>query len=410
MGNVIVLNTTFPHLQGFAIDLAKEGLLERYFHAFMVHPEVIDRFDRWSPKIAKSASSKLRLRSVPPEIRETPVHTPAAGSELLRVALIALSARAHIPVSPANSRLIARRNAVLSKSVSSFLSVRNTLLSSYTASYLAFRHANEIGARAILDYPTAHHVYMRNLRDEEVRKWPEWADTWPYSSKNAELGILDEECERANRVVVGSQFASLSFPSALRHKVSIVPYRTMIPIQPASSKSSTPAPGAALNLLFVGQLTLRKGLPYLIEAIRQFSPKEVQCTMVGPIVGTTRWMRELPPNVQIIGKVNRLELPHYYKSSSALILPSIAEGLPNVILEARAFSLPVITTATGGDEVVENGINGLIIESANVDSIVRAIHELLDTERLQALAECQYSRVIVSADHEPEIVTLIKRF
>ena len=68
-------------------------------------------------------------------------------------------------------------------------------------------------------------------------------------------------------------------------------------------------------------------------------------------------------NIQIISKVPHHEIPYYINSSEALILPSEAEGMPNVVLESMSCGIPVISTDVGDvKEFIAHDQNGLIIK------------------------------------------------
>jgi glycosyltransferase involved in cell wall biosynthesis len=87
----------------------------------------------------------------------------------------------------------------------------------------------------------------------------------------------------------------------------------------------------------------------------------------------------------MIGPVPRNELHHYYRRASALVLPSIAEGLPNVIMEALACGLPVITTPTGGDELVTDGHTGYVVPVGNSSALAATLLRLLAPGEIERL-------------------------
>jgi glycosyltransferase involved in cell wall biosynthesis len=78
-------------------------------------------------------------------------------------------------------------------------------------------------------------------------------------------------------------------------------------------------------------------------------------------------------------------------SSTIFILPSYAEGMPMALLEAMSWEMPVIATPVGGiPQVVENGVNGLLVAPGDIDGLAAAIRSLLEDtalcERLGAAA------------------------
>ena len=82
-------------------------------------------------------------------------------------------------------------------------------------------------------------------------------------------------------------------------------------------------------------------------------------------------------NVRFAGRVNAAEKRRLYEESHALFLPSYAEGLPGVVVEAMAFGLPVITRPVGGiPDVLINGDHGFLVESLEPEDFAECILRL----------------------------------
>ena len=121
--------------------------------------------------------------------------------------------------------------------------------------------------------------------------------------------------------------------------------------------------------LYVGKLDQRKGVHLLLKALAY-----VEGSLM--IVGDGPYKSTLETMVRKLGLENRVfftgsippgELVDLYNAASALVLPSLAEGLPLVVLEAMATGLPVVTTEGIADEVVIDGYNGFTFPRANVE-------------------------------------------
>ena len=83
------------------------------------------------------------------------------------------------------------------------------------------------------------------------------------------------------------------------------------------------------------------------------------------------------------GKRNKVEVQSWLNKADIFLLTSVYEGIPNVVLEAMAMELPVVTTKSGGvDEVIEHGIDGLIAPLYDVDAIVLLIEQLINDKTL----------------------------
>lgn len=85
-------------------------------------------------------------------------------------------------------------------------------------------------------------------------------------------------------------------------------------------------------------------------------------------------------------------IANFYQIMDLMVLPSFSEALPNVVLEAMAFKIPVIATSVGGvPEIITDGQNGLLVPSGNPDILAEKMIQLLnDYERLKEFSENAY--------------------
>ena len=155
------------------------------------------------------------------------------------------------------------------------------------------------------------------------------------------------------------------------------------------------AAGAPL-LLSVGRLREKKGFATLIEACRLLrdAGKVVRCKIVGygeehdRLAGLIS-RHGLNDAVQLAGKMTQDELIDLYRSASVFALPcQVAsdgdrDGIPNVLLEAMAMELAVVSTSVSGiPEVIQNGINGLLVKPGDAAVLATAIGSVLDDPAL----------------------------
>lgn len=145
-----------------------------------------------------------------------------------------------------------------------------------------------------------------------------------------------------------------------------------------------------LKLIIVCRLTLEKSVETLIQAVALLKERKipVQLTIVGPI-GFENYYEFLLDRisdlgvkdlVRFTGEVNNREaLLQLYADSDIFVLPSITEGSPKVIPEAMTKGLPIVATRVGGiPELIEDGVNGILIEPRDPVGLANAI-ELLAT-------------------------------
>ncbi|MBN1515452.1 glycosyltransferase family 4 protein [Candidatus Sumerlaeota bacterium] len=145
------------------------------------------------------------------------------------------------------------------------------------------------------------------------------------------------------------------------------------------------------RLLFVGNISPRKGVIFLLEAVRLLRQggRDICLTLVGEgtllaKLKTEVARTEMSNAVEFAGRVPfGPRLWEYYKSHDIFILPSVAsEGRPKVIMEAMAKSCPVIATRIGSvSGMIEQNHNGLLIQPGSSREIVQAVEFLLDNPK-----------------------------
>jgi glycosyltransferase involved in cell wall biosynthesis len=149
------------------------------------------------------------------------------------------------------------------------------------------------------------------------------------------------------------------------------------------------------NLLFVGRLEKVKGVDFLIQALPRIISAFPQTTLTiigdgshkAALVDLAKSYR-LERYIHFTGWVENKELDVYYQKASMVLVPSIfVEAFGIVILEAMSAGKPVIGTRVGGiPEIIEDGVNGYLVEPKNSEQIAeKVIHLFQEEEILQAL-------------------------
>jgi len=148
--------------------------------------------------------------------------------------------------------------------------------------------------------------------------------------------------------------------------------------------------GRALRLLFVGTWLDRKGIYYLRDAFEALAPRNhgLSLTVAGCLTEPERvneWF-SVPARdgVNVIPFVPREKMPALYAEHDIFVFPSLAEGMPLVLLEAMAAGMPVVTTETCGmADVVEDEQNGLLIKPADAAAFADAVERLIESPELR---------------------------
>ena len=214
-----------------------------------------------------------------------------------------------------------------------------------------------------------------------------WSDA-PFPVRRA----IDRLFAESNHIVVmGRHWARVigdHVPSATS-KISILPNAT-----PATSNAQEVARDGRVRISCLGQLGKRKGTPQLIEALQRLADRS---DWTATIAGDGN-VAEVRSRIENLGLNDRVDVPGWLGAAAVeqllcqtdvLVLPSFAENLPMVILEAFAHGVPVISTPVGAiPEIVKDGRNGLLVEVGDVAALANAITQLLDdTEMRLALGQ-----------------------
>ncbi|MCZ6766680.1 MAG: glycosyltransferase family 4 protein [bacterium] len=148
-------------------------------------------------------------------------------------------------------------------------------------------------------------------------------------------------------------------------------------------------PDESVAFAFIGGLTRRKGLDVLIDALAKLSDRAV-VIVAGDGEEKTRLEKAAETlseaSVRFVGSLSRREVGNLLCAVDALVVPSFMEGLPYVILEAMACSLPVIATDVNGiPEAVDAGRTGLLVPAGDADAMRDALEHFLSnaSERLE---------------------------
>ena len=148
------------------------------------------------------------------------------------------------------------------------------------------------------------------------------------------------------------------------------------------------------NIIFVGQLSVRKGLHYLFEILNKLGNKKIKLHIVGTETSDTKFLKKLidsdfQDNVIFYGHQNHEKLNILFNKANLFVLPSIEEGMAIVTLQSIASGCPVVVTEnTGSKEFIEKYNCGKVISRDKISSLADVILELMeDKNKLKDLKE-----------------------
>jgi len=155
--------------------------------------------------------------------------------------------------------------------------------------------------------------------------------------------------------------------------------------------------------IFVGRLVGDKGINELITAFKKFDTTDsIKLLLVGPFEQeldplSVDTLHEINSNTNIISVGFQKEVRSYFAIADALVFPSYREGFPNVVLQAGAMSLPcIVTDINGSNEIIIDGINGLIISPKNHEELHEAMLKLVNDNLLREYLQNNSRKMIVS--------------
>lgn len=187
-------------------------------------------------------------------------------------------------------------------------------------------------------------------------------------------------------------------------------------LEPAMFATPPNPPPAARRLACVGRLVEQKGQLLLVESARMLAAQGVDFELV--LVGDGPMRREIEAlierqhlrnRVRITGRISSEQLRDEILAARALVLPSFAEGLPMVIMEAMALRRPVISTFVAGvPELVQPPEHGWLVPAGDVDALAAAMRACLDAplDTLIRMGEAAYARARERHDVEKQAVQL----
>lgn len=159
-------------------------------------------------------------------------------------------------------------------------------------------------------------------------------------------------------------------------------------------------PGAGLDLLFVGRLVGVKGLFVLLDALARLGRRDLRLTLIGD--GADRAAleaeaRRLGIEARFLGYRSQSAVADALREADALVLPSFAEGVPVVLMEAAASGLPVVATRVAGvEELVCDGESGIVVPPGDAAALAGALERLADMPPAMRGKMGQAGRAIVA--------------
>ena len=233
---------------------------------------------------------------------------------------------------------------------------------------ITFQKAKQEGIQCLYDLPIPFYKMTRRIMSEEAEMFPEISSsiqsihdpTWKLDRK-------EQEVQLADHIFVASSVTkqSLIEIGINTQKISVIPYGA-----PVSTFHPRTKHDQMFRAIFVGRVSPRKGVHYLLQAWQELMLSDAELVLVGSNLFPSGWLEKYQDIIHHVPSVPHLQLNQYYSSANVLVFPSLVEGFGLVILEAMACGIPVITTPnTGGIDILTNSVEGFIIPIRDVDAL-----------------------------------------
>lgn len=280
-----------------------------------------------------------------------------------------------------------------------------------TASRELFDVARAEGRRCIVEQTILPYRLISGLLQREAEDWPGWQPVEHLARADHLDARETAEWTLSDRIVAGSAFVAegLIRCGTPPEKIRVIPYG--VDLARFAGRPPSPAPETdPLRIAFIGEAGLRKGAPYLLEALGHLGSRRVKCRFAGHIALSPERLSAFKDVAEFLGPVPRLEIHKLFDWAQVLVLPSIVEGSATATYEALLSGLPVITTPNAGS-IVRDGVDGRIVPIRDAMAIAEALRAYIDDPDFRAshAAQARLSRQRASLDrYGRDLVNLIR--
>jgi len=247
------------------------------------------------------------------------------------------------------------------------------------------------GGRYICDRGSSHIRYQDQIVSEEYARWGT-----PMRACDPYLIAREEaEYDRADLITVASAFSRRTFleMGVPAQKIRKIPYGVSVD---RFRKTGSP-PSDRFEVLFAGGISLRKGIPYLLEAFQRLRHPRKRLRLAGALEPALRSVlgRFDMSHVEMLGNQTQPQLAELMSRSHVLVLPSVEDGFGLVLGQALACGCPLISSRnTGGEDLFTDGVEGFLVPPRSPEAILARFEELAGDEALyQRMSAAALERV-----------------
>jgi len=237
-----------------------------------------------------------------------------------------------------------------------------------------FKKAKQQGCICVLEQFDPAMTEIQIVQAEE-EKWPGFNKSKPHIP--SAYRRLRNEWELADHIVVNSEWSrnALIQQGVAKEKLEVIPLAYELKVIPQIKETDS---SRTLKLLWVGTCCVRKGIHILLEASRVLAQENVEFHIAGPIdVPDETRIKYASKKIIWYGQVPKAETHALFECCDVFVIPTLSDGFAITQLEAMSHAMPVIATQNCG-RVVDDGLNGKLVDAGNVDSLVAGIRYYID--------------------------------
>ena len=235
-----------------------------------------------------------------------------------------------------------------------------------------FQEAKRLGKACIYDMPIGYYPAWEHTQADLAKRFVDWlpAGGLP-SSRYARPQQKRQEMELADLVVAPSSFVAETVRAFHPNKVlALAPYGVDLKFWTPVVRNEE---SEILHFIYAGQISLRKGIPDLLQAWEKAALHSAELKLVGSWRLSDSKRGSLPRGVAYVPACSSEALRDHYSRANVFVFPSYFEGFALVLLEAMACGLPAIASAASGGADLLTDASGRLLPVGDLDTLVEAL-------------------------------------
>lgn len=376
---VIVAHPSKQHSFYTAIALKKSGVLFRYITS------VYDKKNTWVHFLKNCLSSKNQNKASTRKISQLDDSDVLIFNELSALLILCIRRVPFLNRILYNKIFVWRRKK-FGRAVAKY-AIRNNvdaviMYDSTAVECFALLKSEAPHIKRILDVSISHRLFMKKnfeidmAQTQNIQIMKEEAILW---DENLMRDYI-QEVKDSDYFFSPSQIVkkSLVYAGANENAIKIIPYGVNVEQFLFRKKKVHSHP---LKLLYVGQITHRKGMHHLLKIISAMPSSQIMLALAGDYSKTSELYLQYKKceNIQFLGFVTRNILAEFYQNCDLFVFPTLGEGYGLVVLEALSTGTPVLSSnLAGGNDIIKDGYNGFVFQGGDDEGLRRLLSFLIE--------------------------------